>query len=223
MKICVVDDELHIRNIIGDYLRNDGYEVVTCKDGLDCLEQLKVHKDVSLILLDVRMPKMSGFQVFPEIKKVTDVPILFLTALDETYDEVRGLSLGADDYITKPFRYEILMARVKAVLRRYQTQNAKVFSMANMQIDYLKREIYVDGHLLDLTKLEYELMAYFADNYGFVLDRNRILDKIWGIDYYGDPRTVDTHVKTLRAKLGPCGEWIRTKRGVGYQFKVAQY
>jgi len=220
MKIFVVDDELHIRKIIGDYLRADDYEVVECVDGLDCLEKIREHPDLDLILLDVRMPRLSGFDAMPEIKKISDVPVLFLTALDETFDEIQGLELGADDYITKPFRYDILMARVRSTLRRRVALKPHPFELDNLKINYEKREVQIAEKTLDLTKMEYNLLVYLVENSNLVLDRNRILDSVWGFNYYGDPRTVDTHVKTLRSKLGSHAKCILTKRGVGYQFKV---
>ncbi|MDP5275972.1 response regulator transcription factor [Chengkuizengella axinellae] len=220
MKILVVDDEFHIRKVIGDYLRTEGYEVFEGTDGLDCIEQLKSRPDVDLILLDVRMPKLTGFEAIEQIKKITDAPILFLTALDESFDEIKGLNLGADDYITKPFRYDILIARVNSALRRRKALKPTVFESKNFKMDFSKREVKIFETPVTLTKMEFELLEYFVKNNELVLDRNRILDSVWGYDYYGDPRTVDTHVKTLRVKLGEYGEWILTKRGVGYQFKV---
>ncbi|MFS1511034.1 response regulator transcription factor [Chengkuizengella sp. SCS-71B] len=220
MKILVVDDEYHIRKVIGDYLRAEGYEVLEGMDGLDCIDKVMVNPNLDLILLDVRMPKMTGFEAIEKIKKLTDVPILFLTALDESYDEIKGLNFGADDYITKPFRFDILIARVNTALRRKRTAKQTLFEVGNFKMDFSKREVKILETFINLTKMEYELLEYFIKNNELVLDRNRILDIVWGYDYYGDPRTVDTHVKTLRVKLGEYAKWILTKRGVGYQFKV---
>lgn len=220
MKVLVVDDEQHIRKIIGDFLKREGYKVLHAVDGMDAIDKVEDNKDIDLILLDVRMPNLSGFEAIDHIKERTDAPVLYLTALDETHDEIHGLNLGADDYITKPFRYDVLMARVKRSLRGREKASTENFNHEGLHVDFEAREVRMDGALIDLTKMEYELLVYLVKNKNLVLERTRILDGVWGYDYYGDPRTVDTHVKTLRSKLGEHASNIKTKRGVGYQFKM---
>lgn len=220
MKIIVIDDEEKIRRIIKDYLVNEGYEVLEGKDGLDGIEKIIEQNDFELILLDIRMPKMDGYETIKEIKKVTDTPVIFLTALDETYDEVKGLNLGADDYITKPFSYEILIARVKACLRRKQKFKIKQFNYGDLRFDVNNKEVYIDKDLINLTLREFELLELLINNRNMTLERGCILDKLWGYDYYGDPRTLDTHIKTLRGKLGQYADMIKTIRGVGYKLEL---
>lgn len=220
MKIIVIDDEEKIRRIIKDYLVNEGYEVLEGKDGLDGIEKIIEHNDFDLILLDIRMPKMDGYEAIKEIKKVTDTPVIFLTALDEVYDEIKGLNLGADDYITKPFSYEILIARVKACLRRKQKFKIKQFNYGDLRFDVNNKEVYIDKDLINLTLREFELLELLINNRNMTLERGCILDKLWGYDYYGDPRTLDTHIKTLRGKLGQYADMIKTIRGVGYKLEL---
>ena len=222
MKILVIDDEKNARRILGDYLKNEGYEVVEGVDGEDGIDQLIIHKDIDLILLDVRMPKMNGFEAVKEIKEITDAPIIFLTAMDESFDEVKGLELGADDYITKPFSYSVLMARVKSCLKKNRKFNVDALCIGVMKVDYTNKAVYIGDKNVDVTLKEFELLEYFIKNKNITLERTKILDRIWGYDYTGDPRTVDTHVKTLRAKLGPKSELIKTFRGVGYRFETIE-
>ncbi len=220
MKILVIDDEKNVRRIVGDYLKNEGYEVIEGKDGEDGIEQLIKHKDIGLILLDIRMPKMDGFETLKEIRLIADAPVIFLTALDESFDEVRGLELGADDYITKPFNYSVLMARVKSCIRKNQKNTSEVMTYRNMSIDFTNREVRIGGTDKGLTLKEFELLEYLIKNKSMTMERGKILDRLWGYDYYGDPRTVDTHVKTLRAKLEQYNQIIKTVRGVGYKLEL---
>lgn len=219
MKILVVDDEKNVRRILGDYLRNEGYEVIEGVDGEDGIDKLIEHKDVDLVLLDIRMPNMDGFEAVGHMKEVSDAPVIFLTALDESFDEVKGLELGADDYITKPFSYNVLTARVKSCLRKNRRFELEVAEIGDMKIDYTNKQVLVKNKDCHLTVKEFELLDYMIKNKNINLDRQKILDRIWGYDYEGDPRTVDTHVKTLRAKLGPYGAVLKTVRGVGYKFE----
>lgn len=222
MKIMVIDDEKNVRRIIGDYLKNEGYDVVHGENGIHGIEQLIKHKDVDLILLDVRMPKMDGFEALKEIKEITDAPVIFITALDDSFDEVKGLEIGADDYITKPFNYKVLMARVKSCLRKNCKITTEESVYQKMAVDFTNHEVKIDGSQQELTPKEFAILAYLIKNKNMTVERTKILDRIWGYDYYGDPRTVDTHVKTLRAKLGKYSSIIKTVRGVGYRFEFKE-
>lgn len=219
MKILVVDDEKNVRRILGDYLRNEGYEVVEAVDGEDGIDRLIEHKDVDLVLLDIRMPNMDGYEAIGHMKEVSDAPIIFLTALNESFDEVKGLDLGADDYIAKPFSYNVLTARVKSCLRKNKRFDRDILEIDKLKVDYTNKQAFVEEVDCHLTVKEFELLNYMIKNKHMSLDRQKILDRIWGYDYEGDPRTVDTHMKTLRAKLGPYGAFLRTVRGVGYKFE----
>ena len=220
MKILVIDDEKNVRKIVGDYLKNEGYQVIEGIDGEDGIQQLIQHRDVILILLDIRMPKMDGYETIKEIKAISDAPVIFLTALDESYDEVKGLELGADDYIKKPFNYQVLVARVSACIRKNRKNISEMLSYGNMSIDFTNRAVYIDTEDKGLTLKEFELLEYLVKNKNITIERTKLLDRLWGYDYYGDPRTIDTHIKTLRAKLGPYSEIIKTVRGVGYKLEL---
>ncbi|WP_461204858.1 response regulator transcription factor [Clostridium sp. DL1XJH146] len=222
MKIIIIDDEEKVRRIIGDYLKNEGFDIVEGKDGIDGLNKIIAQNNFDLILLDIRMPKMDGFETIKEIRKVTNTPIIFLTALNQTYDEVKGLDLGADDFITKPFTYEILVARIKACLRKYQTFKPKTLTINNLNIDFTNSEARIDEENLNLTQREFKILELLMYHKNITLERATILDRIWGYDYYGDPRTVDTHIKTLRAKLGDYSTIIKTVRGVGYKLEIPE-
>jgi DNA-binding response OmpR family regulator len=222
MKIIIIDDEEKIRRFIGDYLRNEGFDIVEGKDGMDGIEKIIAHNNFDLILLDVRMPKMDGFETIKEIRKITDTPVIFLTALNQVYDEVKGLDLGADDYITKPFTYEVLVARVKSCLRKYQKQKSKILVIGKLNIDFTNYEVKKDKENLNFTQKEFEVLAFLLSNKDIAIKRDKILDRVWGFDYDGDPRTVDTHIKTLRAKLGEYSRIIKTIRGVGYKIEITE-
>ncbi|SHH44431.1 response regulator transcription factor [Clostridium grantii] len=222
MKIIIIDDEEKIRRILGDYLKNEGFEIIEGKDGMDGLEKIMTHNDIDLILLDIRMPGMDGFETIKEIRKVSPSPVIFLTALNQTHDEVKGLQLGADDYISKPFTYEILVARVHACLRRFQKSKPKILEIYDLKIDFTNREVISNKETLNLTQKEFEMLDFLIYNKNIPIKRDVILDRIWGYDYYGDPRTVDTHIKTLRAKLGKYSDIIKTVRGVGYKLEIPE-
>ncbi len=211
----------NVRRILGDYLKNEGFEVVEGKDGEEGIDVLIKNTDVDLILLDIRMPNMDGYETIGHLKEISDAPVIFLTALDESFDEVKGLELGADDYITKPFSYNVLTARVKSCLRKNKKFDLKVEQYGDLVIDYTNKVAKVGSINCDLTLKEFELLAYFISNKNINLDRVKLLDRVWGYDYVGDPRTVDTHVKTLRSKLASHGETIKTVRGVGYRIEIA--
>lgn len=219
-KILVVDDEKRIRKIIGDYLKNDGYDVVEAENGLDAIEKFYSTKDIDLLILDVMMPGKSGWEVCKEVRKQSAVPIIFLSALGELTDETHGLNIGADDYIVKPFRYEIFMARVKSALRRIAKNASDIYCFNEVEIDTMSRVVKCKGAKVDMSLKEFELLIYLIKNQNIALERDRILDSVWGYDFYGDRRTVDTHIKNIRAKIGTVGECIKTIRGFGYKFEV---
>lgn len=218
-KVLVAEDELHIRQLIKDYLTNEGMEVLTAANGEQAIDLFLKETGIDLVILDVMMPKMNGWEVCEEIRMVSDVPILFLTALSESADELKGLNIGADDYITKPFRYEIFMARIKSVLRRSAKTPNEVWQIGSCVVDQERHEVTCDGAFVDLSPKEYELLVYFLKHPQQALERQQILDAVWGYEFYGDPRTIDTHVKNIRAKLGDAGEKIKTVRGYGYRLE----
>ena len=220
MKVLVVDDEKNIRRLVGDYLRNENFEVMEAKDGLDAIEVLTVNRSIDLILLDVRMPKMDGYETMAEIRKVCDAPVIFLTANDDISQEVKGLQLGAYDYITKPFRYEVLVARVKGCLKQLKKIQPEEVVIGSMLIQMTNRTVYIDEESVGVTQKEFDILELLLRNKNICLERNKILDKVWGYDYYGDQRTVDTHIKTLRAKIHPYGKLIKTVRGTGYYIEL---
>ncbi|HOO79821.1 MAG TPA: response regulator transcription factor [Lachnospiraceae bacterium] len=219
MKILVVDDESRMRKLVKDFLVKKDYEVIEAEDGSVALESFYDIKGINLIILDVMMPKMDGWQVCKEIRKTSKVPIIMLTARGDERDELLGFQLGVDEYISKPFSPKILVARVEAILRR--TNNgageAKI-EAGGIVIDMDAHEVFVDDVLVELSYKEFELLAYFLENRGLALSREKILNNVWNYDYFGDARTIDTHVKKLRSKLGEKGNLIRTIWGLGYKF-----
>lgn len=221
--ILIADDEVRMRRVLCDYLHIKGYEVLEAADGVQAVE-LAERKKVDLVLLDVMMPRMDGFEACRRIRQRSDVPILMLTARGEEADELNGFSLGADEYIQKPFSLKILLARIEAVLRRGQPEPpaAKTAGAEGLTVDTAGREVRVDGRPVELTYTEYELLLYLMTNAGIALSRDRILEQVWRFDYEGDARTVDTHVKKLRSKLGARGSYIRTIRGIGYKFDPSE-
>ena len=219
-KVLVADDEKRIRKIIGDYLRNDDYVVIEAENGIEALEKFYTNKDIHLIVLDVMMPSRSGWEVCKEIREQSNVPIIFLTALDDSRDETHGLDIGADDYIVKPFRYEIFMARVRSAIRRIPQNITRHYCMNEVEIDTISRVVKVNEERVEMSPKEYELLLYLIKNQNVALERDKILDSVWGYDFYGDRRTIDTHIKNIRAKLGTVGNNIKTIRGFGYKFEV---
>lgn len=215
--ILIVDDELRMRRVIADYLHIKGYETVEACDGVEALAAFREsHPD--LVLLDVMMPRMNGWEVCQAIRETDTTPIIMLTARSEESDELQGFELGADEYIAKPFSLKILLARIEAVLRRNNGQTETAGSSL-LQVDSLSREVTVNGSPVALTYTEFELLEYLITNKGLALSRDRILDSVWKYGYEGDARTVDTHIKKLRSKLGEAGELIKTIRGIGYKFE----
>lgn len=220
-KILVVDDEPRMRKLVKDFLIKKNYIVIEAGDGEEAYDKFVEMRDISLIIMDVMMPKMDGYETSEEIRKISKVPIIMLTAKSEERDELRGFDIGVDEYITKPFSPKILVARVEAVLRRYQTSDeGTVITAAEIQLDTTAHKVTVNGKLIDLSFKEFELLNYFMVNQGVALSREKILNNVWNYDYFGDARTIDTHVKKLRAKLGDCGKYIKTIWALGYKFEV---
>ena len=220
IKILVVDDEQRMRKLVKDFLLKNGYEVLEAADGEEAVDVFFGTKNISLIILDVMMPKMDGFQVAAAIRTYSQVPIVMLTARDSERDELRGFDLGVDEYITKPFSPGILVARVEAILRRSAGGRNEMITMGGIVLDKSAHEVTVDGVPVELSFKEFELLNYFMENRGIALSRERILNRVWNYDYFGDARTIDTHVKKLRSKLGTKGEYIHTVWGMGYKFEV---
>ena len=220
IKILVVDDEARMRKLVKDFLSIKGYIVLEAKDGEEALKVFDANKDVKLILLDVMMPKMDGFEVLEAIRQYSKVPVMMLTARSEERDELEGYKLGVDEYITKPFSPKILVARVEAVLRRTVGEAEDRLIAGAIEIDKIARSVYIDKKPVDLSFKEYELLTYFIENKGIALSREKILSSVWNYDYFGDARTIDTHVKKLRAKMGERGDYIKTVWGMGYKFEI---
>ena len=222
LKILVVDDESRMRKLVRDFLVKQNYEVVEAEDGEDALNKFYEQKDIALIILDVMMPKINGWDVCREIRDNSKVPIIMLTAKGEESDELQGFGIGADEYISKPFSPKILVARVEAILRRTGKSEEEVIEIGGISIDKLGHQVLVDGKELELSYKEFELLTYFVENKGIALSREKILNHVWNYDYFGDARTIDTHVKKLRSKLGKKGEYIKTIWGMGYKFEVTE-
>lgn len=220
IKILVVDDEARMRKLVKDFLSIKGYIVLEAQDGEEALKVFDANKDVKLILLDVMMPKMDGFEVLEAIRQYSKVPVMMLTARSEERDELEGYKLGVDEYITKPFSPKILVARVEAVLRRTVGEAEDRLIAGAIEIDKVARSVYIDKKPVDLSFKEYELLTYFIENKGIALSREKILSSVWNYDYFGDARTIDTHVKKLRAKMGELGDYIKTVWGMGYKFEI---
>jgi DNA-binding response regulator resD len=220
VKILVVDDEVRMRKLVKDFLSIKGYRVMEAENGEDAVEKFMANRDIKLILLDVMMPKMDGWETLRIIRENSNVPIIMLTARSEERDELQGFSLGVDEYITKPFSPKILVARVEAILRRSFGAEEEKIEMGGIVIDKAAHEVSIDGKIVELSYKEFELLNYFMENKGIALSREKILNNVWNYDYFGDARTIDTHVKKLRAKMGTKGEYIKTIWGMGYKFEV---
>ena len=221
VKILMVDDEERMRKLVKDFLTIKGYRVLEAGDGEQAIDIFFKEKDISLVILDVMMPKMDGWEVCREIRKNSKVPIIMLTARSDERDELLGFDLGVDEYISKPFSPKILVARVEAILRRTGQNNPEdVISAGGIVIDKAAHLATVDGKPMELSFKEFELLTYFVENQGIALSREKILNNVWNYDYFGDARTIDTHVKKLRSKLGPKGDNIKTVWGMGYKLEV---
>lgn len=222
LKILIVDDENRMRKLLHDYLEASGVQILEAADGQAGLDIFLGVKGIDLVILDVMMPKMDGWQVCREIRKVSNVPVIMLTARGEERDELKGFDLGVDEYISKPFSPRILVARIEALIRRSQgQQNAQSVQMGDLSLDRDGRKVTASGNPVELSFKEYELLNYLIDNRGIALSREKILNQVWDYDYYGDTRTIDTHIKKLRQKLGACGVYIETVRNIGYKFEVS--
>lgn len=222
LKILVVDDESRMRKLVRDFLVRQDYEVLEAGDGEEALDIFYREKDIALLILDVMMPKMNGWEVCREVRENSKVPIIMLTAKSDESDELMGFDLGVDEYISKPFSPKILVARVEAILRRTNQigDSSQIKKAGLIVLDKTAHEVTIDGKSVELSFKEFELLEYFMDNQGIALSRERILNSVWNYDYFGDARTIDTHVKKLRSKLGKQGEYIKTVWGMGYKFEV---
>lgn len=219
-KILVADDEKRMRKLVCDFLKREGYTTVEAADGREALKIIEEDPSICLVILDVMMPEYDGWAVCREIRRNSMLPIIMLTARGEETDELFGFELGADEYVSKPFSPQVLMARVNAILRRTNAGSRSLQSWPGLEIDTEARHVRVDGELITLSPKEFELLAYMADNAGRALSRDQILNAVWDYNFFGDPRTVDTHIKKLRLKMGKRGEYIQTVRGVGYRFEA---
>ncbi len=223
IKILVADDESRMRKLVKDFLRKKGFEVVEAADGEEALDRFYEDKTISLIICDVMMPKLDGFEVVREIRQNSKIPIIMLTAKGEESDELVGFDLGVDEYISKPFSPKILVARVEAILRRtHSLDEAEILEAGGIEINQEAHEVRIDGKPVALSFKEFELLHYFMVNQGVALSREKILNNVWNYDYFGDARTIDTHVKKLRNKLGDKGSYIRTIWGMGYKFDILE-
>lgn len=221
LKILVVDDESRMRKLVKDFLVKQNFEVLEACDGSEALDIFFGNQDIALIILDVMMPKMDGWQVCREVRNYSRVPIIMLTARADERDELQGFQLGVDEYIAKPFSPKILVARVEAILRRTnQKSEDEVLEYGGISIDKAAHVVVIDGKNIDLSFKEFELLTYFVENKGIALSREKILNSVWNYDYFGDARTIDTHVKKLRSKLGEKGELIKTVWGMGYKLEI---
>ena len=221
LKILVVDDESRMRKLVKDFLTKKNFQVLEAGDGEEAMDIFYKEKDIALIILDVMMPKMDGWEVCREVRKNSKVPIIMLTARSEERDELQGFELGVDEYISKPFSPKILVARVNAILRRTLGNTAgDVIEAGDIKIDKAAHIVKINDKMIDLSYKEFELLSYFVENQGIALSREKILNNVWNYDYFGDARTIDTHVKKLRSKLGDRGEYIKTIWGMGYKFEV---
>ncbi|MCF0229111.1 MAG: response regulator transcription factor [Parasporobacterium sp.] len=221
LKILVVDDEARMRKLVKDFLTVRQYIVLEAANGEEALDMVYRDKSIDLVILDIMMPKMDGWECCREIRKFSKVPIIMLTAKGDESDELLGFDLGIDDYISKPFSPKILAARIDALLHRtYKLDETEIISAGKLEINKTSHIVTVDGKPVELSYKEFELLCYFVENKGIALSREKILNSVWNYDYFGDARTIDTHVKKIRSKLGECGEYIKTIWGMGYKFEV---
>ncbi|MBT9775288.1 response regulator [Clostridium sp. MCC353] len=222
LKVLVVDDEARMRKLVKDFLTVKGFQVIEAADGEEAVDIYFDQKDIALIILDVMMPKMDGWEVCKTIRKYSQVPIIMLTARGEERDELQGFDLGVDEYISKPFSPKILVARVEAILRRSSSALTDAVDVGGIRVDKAAHQVTIDGKEIELSYKEFELLCYFIENQGIALSREKILNNVWNYDYFGDARTIDTHVKKLRSKMGDKGDYIKTVWGMGYKFEVSE-
>ncbi len=220
LKVLMVDDEARMRKLVRDFLTVKGFNVVEAEDGEQAVDLFFQQKDIALIILDVMMPKMDGWEVCKTIRQYSQVPIIMLTARGEERDELQGFKLGVDEYISKPFSPKILVARVEAILRRSNVAVTESSEIGGICVDKAAHQVTIDGEPVELSYKEFELLTYFMENQGIALSREKILNNVWNYDYFGDARTIDTHVKKLRSKMGEKGNYIKTIWGMGYKFEV---
>lgn len=220
LKVLIVDDETRMRKLVRDFLSKAGYQVLEAADGEEAVDIFFSTKGIDLIVLDVMMPKMDGWEVVKEIRKVSKVPVIMLTAKDQEQDELQGFELGVDEYISKPFSPKILVARIGAILRRTNQMEGEILEAGGIKMDVGAHFVSIDGKGIELSFKEFELLQFFMNNRGRALNRENILNQVWNYDYFGDARTIDTHVKKLRNKLGDKGKYIQTIWGMGYKFEV---
>lgn len=219
MKILLVEDDKRLRKLIHDILKKEGYQVIEAGDGSEALKIFFEERELELVILDIMLPLFNGIEVLTQIRRFSEVPVIMLTALGSEQDEIKGLNAGANDYISKPFSYEVLVARVNAIMRRKLKENESMITEGEVLVNQLTYEVKVSDEIVELNRKEYQLLVYLIMNKKTVLSRNQILDHVWGFDYNGDIRTIDTHIKTLRTKLQHCGQYIHTIRGAGYMFE----
>ncbi|MDO4788698.1 MAG: response regulator transcription factor [Johnsonella sp.] len=222
VKILVVDDEARMRKLVRDFLSIKGYQVIEAQDGEEAIEIFLRDKEIKLVLLDVMMPRLDGWETLKTIRQYSKLPIVMLTARGEERDELQGFGLGVDEYITKPFSPKILVARVEAILRRSSNSEEEKLSAGGIEIDKAAHQVKIEDKPIDLSYKEFELLSYFIENRGIALSREKILNNVWNYDYFGDARTIDTHVKKLRSKMGEKGEYIKTIWGMGYKFEIEE-
>jgi two-component system response regulator ResD len=221
LKVLMVDDESRMRKLVSDFLTRKGYEVIEAGDGEEAIDKFYEDKDIALVILDVMMPKMNGWDACKEIRKNSNVPIIMLTAKSDEASELNGFDCGADEYISKPFSPKILTARVEALIRRsYSIDSSEIIDVGGIIINKAAHIVKINDEEIELSFKEFELLTYFVDNKGIALSREKILNNVWNYDYFGDARTIDTHVKKLRKKLGDKGDYIKTIWGMGYKFEV---
>lgn len=221
MKVLIVDDEKLIRDVIKEYALSNNYEVLEAENGIKAIEKVKENNNIDIIILDIMMPKMDGFQTLKEIKKIKNIPVIMLSARKEEFDKLTGFEIGADDYVIKPFSPKELIARIKAVLKRTSSIQDK-YTYKTFELNYLGRCLKINNKEISITPKEYELLVYFIDNKGIALSREQLLNSVWGYDFYGDDRTIDTHIKMLRHNLGEYRNLIKTVRGMGYKFEIKE-
>ncbi len=222
VKVLVVDDEARMRKLVKDFLLIKGFQVLEAEDGEQAVDLFFKDKDIQLVILDIMMPKMDGWEVCRTIRRYSQVPIVMLTARSDERDELLGFELGVDEYISNPFSPKILVARIEAILRRKSAATGEVLNIAGIRVDKDAHEVFIDNVPVELSNKEFELLSYFMENQGMALSREKILNNVWNYDYFGDARTIDTHVKKLRSKLGKKGDLIKTIWGMGYKFEVEE-
>ena len=221
LKILIVDDESRMRKLIRDFLEREGYQILEAGDGMEALDIFYENKDIALMILDVMMPRMDGWEVCREVRQSSSMPIMMLTARSEERDELKGFELGVDEYVSKPFSPKILVARVNAIIKRVKGIAAdSVMEVGGIEVDKTAHIVRIEGQSVELSVKEFELLVYFLENQKIALTREKILNHVWNYDYFGDARTIDTHVKKLRSKMGEKGNYIKTIWGMGYKFEV---